>query len=167
MAGDGSRGYSGDGSRGYSGDGGPATGAELNGPTTVAPDAGNLVFSDSDNQRVRVVAEKTGSFYGQAMKAGNIYTVAGCGDSCGSFANGIPAATAQLIDPGALTVDGLGNLIFSDNSSPVRVVAERTGTLYGQAMTAGDIYTLGGSGPPSRPTASRRSRLGSARSAWR
>ena len=95
---------------------------------------------------MRVVAEKTGTFYGQAMKAGNIYTVAGCGDSCGSFANGIPATTAQLIDPGALTVDGLGNLIFADNSSPVRVVAERTATFYGQAMTAGDIYTLGGSG---------------------
>ncbi len=137
----------GTGTQAYNGDGIPATQADLRLPWGLAVDAaGNLVFSDSDNQRVRVVAEKTGTFYGQAMKAGDIYTVAGCGDSCGSLASGIPATTAQLVEPGALTIDGAGNLIFADNSSPVRVVAERTGTFYGQAMTAGDIYTLGGTG---------------------
>jgi hypothetical protein len=137
----------GTGTQAYNGDGIPATQADLRLPWGLGLDAaGNLVFSDSDNQRVRVVAEKTGTFYGQAMKAGDIYTVAGCGDACGSLANGIPATTAQLINPDALTVDGSGNLILSDNSSPVRVVAASTGTFYGQAMTAGDIYTLGGSG---------------------
>ena len=137
----------GTGTGGYNGDGIPAAGAEVRVPWGVAVDAaGNLVIADSDNQRVRVVAEQAGTFYGQAMKAGDIYTVAGCGDSCGSLASGIPATTAQLVDPGALTVDGAGNLIFADNSSPVRVVADRTGTFYGQPMTAGDIYTLGGTG---------------------
>jgi hypothetical protein len=140
----------GTGTQAYNGDGIPATQAGLSFPWGLAVDAaGNLVFSDSDNQRVRVVAEHTGTFYGQAMKAGDIYTVAGCGGSCGSFASGIPATTAELLDPGPLTVDGAGNLILGDlgDGFRLRVVAERTGTFYGQAMTAGDIYTIGGTGP--------------------
>ena len=40
---------------------------------------GNLVIADFDNSRVRVVAESTATFYGQAMTAGDIYTVAGTG----------------------------------------------------------------------------------------
>ena len=97
---------------------------------------------------MRVVAEHTGTYYGQTMKTGDIYTVVGCGDSCGSFASGIPATTAQLLNPGPVTVDGAGNLILGDNGDGfrLRVVAEHTGTYYGQAMTSGDIYTVGGTG---------------------
>ena len=133
----------------YNGDGIPATQAGLSFPWGLAVDAaGNLVFSDSDNQRVRVVAEHTGTYYGQAMKAGDIYTVAGCGGACSTFASGIPATTAELLDPGPVTVDGAGNLILGDlgDGFRLRVVAERAGTFYGQAMTAGDIYTIGGTG---------------------
>ena len=43
--------------------------------------AGNLLIADTDNNRVRVVAASTGTFYGQAMTAGDIYTVAGNGSS--------------------------------------------------------------------------------------
>ena len=39
--------------------------------------AGNLALDDFYNLRIRVVAESTGTFYGQAMTAGDIYTVAG------------------------------------------------------------------------------------------
>ncbi len=39
--------------------------------------SGNLVIADF--LRVRVVAAKTGMFYGQSMVAGDIYTVAGDG----------------------------------------------------------------------------------------
>ena len=41
--------------------------------------SGNLVIADAGNGRVRVVAVRTGTFYGQPMTAGNIYTVAGGG----------------------------------------------------------------------------------------
>ena len=41
--------------------------------------AGNLVIADTGNDRVRVVAASTGTFYGRAMTAGDIYTVAGTG----------------------------------------------------------------------------------------
>ena len=37
-------------------------------------------------------------------------------------------------------------MIADRYDSKIRVVAERTGTFYGQAMTAGDIYTMAGTG---------------------
>jgi sugar lactone lactonase YvrE len=47
----------GTGTAGYSGDGGPATSAELNGPTGIAVDAaGNLYIADSVNKAVRKVS---------------------------------------------------------------------------------------------------------------
>jgi hypothetical protein len=137
----------GDGSAGFSGDGGPATGAELNFPVGVAvDDAGNLVLADQFNNRVRVAAARTGTFYGQAMTAGDIYTVAGDG-SAGFSGDGGPATQAELRDPFGVAVDGAGNLVLADvGNSRVRVVASSTGTFYGRAMTAGDIYTVAGTG---------------------
>ena len=41
--------------------------------------AGNLVFCDERDNRIRVVAAATGTFYGQAMTAGDISTIAGAG----------------------------------------------------------------------------------------
>ena len=38
-----------------------------------------MLIPDFANNRVRVVAASTGTFYGQAMTAGDIYTVAGNG----------------------------------------------------------------------------------------
>jgi trimeric autotransporter adhesin len=137
----------GNGTAGYSGDGGPATSAELSGPLGVAVDgAGNLVIGDTDNERIRVVAATTGTFYGQAMTAGHIYTVAGTGQYGYSGDSG-PATSAELDDPEGVAVDGAGNLVIADvGNERVRVVAVATGTFYGQAMTAGDIYTVAGNG---------------------
>ena len=138
----------GDGQLGFSGDGGPATAAELSTPSGVAVDAaGNVVIADSGNSRVRVVAEHTGTFYGQAMTAGDIYTVAGDGPGGGFGGDGGPATAAALNFPAGITVDAAGNLVIADEfNNRVRVVAEHTGTFYGQAMTAGDIYTVAGDG---------------------
>jgi hypothetical protein len=135
----------GNGAQGFSGDGGPAIHAELSNPAlTIVDGAGNLVIADASNDRVRVVAARTGRFYGQAMTARDIYTVAGGGTSLG---DGGPATRAGLLDPEAVTFDGAGNLVIADTeNSRVRVVAEHTGTFYGQAMTAGDIYTIAGTG---------------------
>ncbi len=144
----------GDGTSRSSGDGGPATAAGLT-PGAIALDgAGNLVIADSypnvntSNNRVRVVAARTGTFYGQAMTAGDIYTVAGTGTPGFSGDSG-PATAAELDHPDGVSVDPAGNLVIGDTSNNrVRVVAARTGTFYGQAMTAGDIYTVAGTGPP-------------------
>ena len=132
---------------GYSGDGSLATSAELNFPSDVAVDgSGNLVIADAANNRVRVVAESTGTFYGVAMTAGDIYTVAGNGTG-GYSGDGGPATSAELFDPAGVAVDGSGNLVIADALNwRVRVVAGSTGTSYGIAMTAGDIYTVAGTG---------------------
>jgi trimeric autotransporter adhesin len=137
----------GDGQQGYSGDGGPATAAEFDTPEGVVMDAaGNLVISDTYNYVIRVLAAHTGTFYGQAMTAGDIYTVAGNGHS-GYAGDGGPATSAELTVAGGVAVDAAGNLIIADSgSSVIRVVAASTGTFYGQAMTAGDIYTVAGDG---------------------
>jgi trimeric autotransporter adhesin len=137
----------GNGNCGFSGDGAPATTAELTGPEGVAVDgAGNLVLADFGNYRVRVVAERTGTFYGQAMATGDIYTIAGTGP--GRFSgDGGPATSAELYDPGSVTADAAGNLVLADSGNDrVRVVAERAGTFYGQAMTAGRVYSVAGNG---------------------
>ena len=137
----------GDGRQGFSGDGGPATNAELNFPEGVAVDAaGNLLIAAVGNHRIRMVAARTGTFYGQPMTAGDIYTVAGDGTKafCG---DGGPATSAELSLPEGVAVDAAGNLLIADGgNNRVRVVAHKTGTFYGQPMTAGDIYTVAGDG---------------------
>ena len=137
----------GNGTRGYNGDGGPATSAWLSYPSGVAVDAaGNLLIADTSNYRIRVVAETTGTFYGQQMTAGHIYTVAGNGTSGYSGDSG-PATSAEIDFPYTVAVDGAGNLLIADTlNDRVRAVAASTGTFYGQAMTAGDIYTVAGNG---------------------
>ncbi len=137
----------GDGTSGFSGDGGPATRAELGGPGRLAVDrAGNLVLTDTGNNRIRVVAVRTGRFYRRAMKAGDIYTVAGDG-AFGFFGDGGPATKARLRFPSAVALDGAGNLVFTDTkNNRIRVIAARTGTFYRRAMKAGDIYTVAGDG---------------------
>jgi trimeric autotransporter adhesin len=136
----------GDGSRGFSGDGGPATQATFDGPDALALDpADNIVVSDTSNARIRVIVVRTGTFYGRAMSAGRIYTIAGNGSFSGG-GNGV-LATATGIFPDGLAVDASGNIIFAESIyNRVRVVADATGSFYGQSLTAGDIYTIGGTG---------------------
>jgi len=137
----------GNGAAGFSGDGGPATAAGLYKPLRVIVDAaGNLVFCDERDNRIRVVAAATGTFYGQAMTAGDIYTIAGTGKR-GTTGDGGPATRAEVGEPAGVTLDNLGNLLIATrNGGRIRVVAAATGTFYGQAMTAGDIYTIAGGG---------------------
>ena len=133
----------GTGTAGFSGDGGPADRAELNRPQAVAVDgAGNLVIDDTYNNRIRVLAAHTGTYYGQQMTAGDIYTVAGNGKG-GFSGDGGPATEAMLHRPAGVGVDAAGNLAIADTgNNRVRIVAASNGTFYGQAMTAGDIYTV-------------------------
>ena len=137
----------GNGTAGFSGDAGPAASAELNTPARVMADAaGNLLIADNGNSRIRVVAARTGTFYGQPMAAGDIYTVAGNG-TAGFSGDAGPAASAELNTPTGIAADAAGNLLIADNGNGrIRVVAARTGTFYGQPMAAGDIYTVAGNG---------------------
>jgi hypothetical protein len=129
------------------GDGAPATGAQLSGPADIALDGqGNLLIADPGHERVRMVAAQTGRFFGQAMTAGDIYTIAGHGGG-GFSGDGGPATATGLYKPLRVTVGVAGNLVFCDErDNRIRVVAAATGTFYGQPMTAGDIYTIAGGG---------------------
>ncbi|HEX3491983.1 MAG TPA: hypothetical protein VHU92_21730 [Streptosporangiaceae bacterium] len=151
----------GDGSFGYSGDGGPAVDAGLDTPAGVAVDAaGNVVVDDSANNVLRIIAATSGTFYGRAMTAGEIYTLAGGGSELG---NGIPATSAalELTDPGGeypgvqpwsvVAGDSAGNIVLvqgggNGGEGAAQVIAGRTGTFYGRKMTAGYIYVVGGGG---------------------
>jgi trimeric autotransporter adhesin len=90
---------------GYSGDGGPATSAQLAGPTGVAVDsAGNLYIADTENNRIRKVS------------SGVITTVAGNGTQ--SFSgDGGPATSAGLNSPGDVAADSAGNLYIADSGN--------------------------------------------------
>jgi hypothetical protein len=128
------------------------------GPTCgVAVDhTGNLLVSDSEfytdgtagsgDNMVRVVAARTGTYYGQAMRAGRIYTIVGDGKS-GSSGDGGPAISARLHGPAGLAVGSGGAVIVAASSNDrLRAIAVTSGTFYGQHMTAGDIYTIAGRG---------------------
>ena len=93
-----------------------------------------------------MVAARAGTFYGQAMKAGDIYTIAGTGNF-GYSGDGGPATSAELGRPAGLAFDRSGQP--ADRRFPgLRGPGGRGpgGTFYGQAMKAGDIYTIAGTG---------------------
>jgi hypothetical protein len=74
------------------------------------------LIADKGNNRVRVVAARTGTFYGQAMTAGDIYTIAGRGD-LGLTGDGGPATSARLGFPEAVVVDPAGNVFIARAST--------------------------------------------------
>jgi len=134
------------------GNGGPAASAALGALNELRLDAaGNLLLADGGRTdmadhmvvppEIRVVAATDGTFYGQRMRAGHIYAIAGGGRLTG---NGVPATSASIKARG-VTHDAAGNVVIGDGPR-LRVVATRTGRFYGQAMKAGDIYTVAGTG---------------------
>ena len=82
-----------------------------------------MLISDSYSQRIRVLAAATGTFYGRAMTAGDIYTIAGNGTQ-GFSGDGGPATAAELNTPLRATVDAAGNVVISDSfNQRIRVLA--------------------------------------------
>jgi len=97
----------GTGTAGFSGDGGPASAAELHGPTGVASDAaGNVYISELGNNRIRRVDGVTGI----------ITTVAGNGGS-GFAGDGGPATSATLWAPYGVGLDAAGSLYIMDSAN--------------------------------------------------
>jgi uncharacterized protein (TIGR03437 family) len=93
--------FAGNGTYRFSGDGGPATNASLNDPNGVAIDsAGNLYIADTNNYRIRKVAN------------GTITTVAGLDSPF--LGDGGPATSASLDHPQGVAVDSAGDLYIAD-----------------------------------------------------
>ena len=145
----------GNGLAGNAGNGGAATTAELNFPDDVSIDgSGDLLIADSGNAVVRLVAgancSATCPFGLSSMSEGDIYTVAGNG-TAGYSGNGGTSTSAELNHDNGVGVDGSGDLLIADSGNGVvRLVAASncaTACRFGlSAMTAGDIYTVAGTG---------------------
>ena len=144
---------------GYNGDRIPAASAWLDTPTAVAVDkAGDVLISDTGNERVRVVAVSSSNpgYPVGAWTVGDIYTVAGNGPGSLRYTgDGVLATVAQLFDPRGLTVDARGNVVIADaGNARVRVVAVSTtnpgyplaGCPAGCTWVVGNIYTIAGYG---------------------
>ena len=112
----------GNGAIGFSGDGGPAAGAQLYGPTALAVDAaGNLVFSDFYNRRIRKISPD-----------GIIATVVNLNS---------PDCASTVLDWScsaySVTLDPSGNLVFADGNYSSHAIRRQS--------PDGAISTLAGS----------------------
>jgi NHL repeat len=122
---------------GLSGDGGPATAAQLNGPTGVAATAdGGFLIADEQNHRIRRVSP-----------AGTITTAAG--STVGFSGDGGPATAAQLVFPDAVAVTGDGGFLIADTQNQrVRFVdAGLLGPASGPSGPQGPAGAAGAQGP--------------------
>lgn len=114
------------------GDGGPATAANITGPTTVVVDSkGNVYIADYWDHRIRMVNTN-----------GIINTIAGSGQRGQSGDNG-PATTARLNRPYGVAVDGSGNVFIADSkNNRIRCVLAVAKGCGGSTKTVGDIITF-------------------------
>ena len=95
--------YAGNGNYDTTGDGGPATAAGMFIMGLAADAAGNVYFSDVENNRIRKI-----------NTAGIVTKYAGTAWYGGYGGDGGPSTAALLNYPFELSVDGAGNLIFFD-----------------------------------------------------
>jgi hypothetical protein len=79
------------------------------------------VLPDVFHARIRVVAAKTGRFYGRHMVAGDIYTIAG--DGSGLFSGDGGPATSASMGPLQVTAGPGGEMLLIDfTSNRIRVI---------------------------------------------
>ena len=100
-----------------------------------------------------------------SLIGGDVYVMAGTGTAGliaqpgnNQFGNSTSAvATSNPIEPRSVAFDPNGNVLIagentSTGNSAIQVVAKTSGTFYGVAMTAGDLYTIGDVGLSGSPS---------------
>ncbi len=108
---------------------------------------GNLLIageSGAGDSAIQVVAETTGTFYGVAMTAGDLYTVADVGLS------GAPSTALNMGDVAAaangMSVDPNGNIVVGNGDGVDFVNEQASGSLslYGQSIPAQSSAVIAG-----------------------
>jgi len=119
----------------------------LDHPGGLAVDrAGNLYVADTGDCRVLMVPHNGGTYFGQQMSGGHLYSIAGTGTCTLANPSG-PASTAALSAPTAVSVDAAGDLFITESGrQDVDEVPSASGTYYGVTIGAGDIAPVAGSG---------------------
>ena len=138
----------GNGLSGSSGDGGPAGQAEVWDPGALAVDSdGDLYIADQGNRTIRVLTTHAGTFFGVALGADDVGTVAGEGSYGPYLIDGLPAVgdTAEINFPSGLAVDGAGDLYIADGDMhTIRLVAAGTALFRGKSTIPDAMYTAAG-----------------------
>ncbi len=123
----------------FGGDGGPPQAAVLYAPSDIAVDsAGNIFFSDRDNQRIRSI-DPAHSIIRTIAGSGAIGPLQG-----GFSGDGGPATSARLSSPAGIALDSSGGLFILDaGNNRVRRVDAATGIITsvagnGQSGHSGD-----------------------------
>ncbi len=117
------------------GNGGPASGVELNIPTSIALDsAGNIYIADTDDNLIWVVnmTSSTISIAGSpSIPSGYIQTIVGNGTACPitntTCGDNGPASGAQVNAPSGIFVDAAGDIYIADTGDhEIRVIMGAT-----------------------------------------
>jgi sugar lactone lactonase YvrE len=129
---------------------GGADGISLSQPYGIAINKDTDILYISDTGHYRILGLPV------SAEAGSVSIVAGDGGG-GYDGDGGPAVEAgigaseamMLFGPHGVDVDAAGNIYIADSAnSCIREVAAATGTQWGIDMTAGNIYTVAGTGEP-------------------
>jgi sugar lactone lactonase YvrE len=128
--------YAGNGKGGYNGDGMLATQTEISYTTGMVFDsAGNIVFADGGNSRVRKIDKSTRI----------VTTIAGNG-TYGYTGDGGPATSAEIGQPWGLMYDSTGNLYIADIGENVVRKVDTSGIIHTYAGTG--VAGFSGDGGP-------------------
>ena len=138
----------GDGNANYSGDNGPASLAELAGPTSIAVDRqGDVFIADFGNNAIREIAAPFATSTvtladGDRLSPGTIITIAGGPNNWGDPTTGVPATQAVVGGPTAIAVDQKNNVLYlSDQSSGMlRAIDLTTGLITQVPLVPPPVY---------------------------
>ena len=143
----------------------PATSLFVQHSAPYVDSSDNVYFSDnaggSGRGCVWVLPAQSGNIDGMSVTAGNVYKLAGNGDTSAT-GDGISGVTSNVAGTSSITVDSAGNVIFgvsgsaSGTSPALRVLAESnclSACGYGlSSTTAGDLYTAATGATPGPAT---------------